>query len=127
MTMPRTFIGVDVSKQWIDAHHLSSGRAERVATGSWLLMAIDANHLRDWLAEIGATRCIPPRKNRKVQLDYDVALYKTRNIVERMWCLADQKRGVAGLIGHHDPIVAAFSPSAPSIASASAAGASPIT
>jgi len=45
----------------------------------------DANHLRDWLAEIGATPCIPPRKNRKVQRDYDVALYKTRNIVERMF------------------------------------------
>lgn len=32
MSMPQTFIGVDVSKRWIDVHHLSSGHAERVAT-----------------------------------------------------------------------------------------------
>ena len=31
MTMPQTFIGVDVSKHWIDVHHLSNGRGERVA------------------------------------------------------------------------------------------------
>jgi len=45
----------------------------------------DANHLRDWLAEAKATACIPPRKNRKVQFEYDTDLYKTRNIVERMF------------------------------------------
>lgn len=45
----------------------------------------DANHLRDWLKEVKATACIPPRKNRKVQFEYDVDLYKSRNIVERMF------------------------------------------
>ena len=45
----------------------------------------DANHLRDWLAEAQATACIPPRKNRKIQFEYDTNLYKTRNIVERMF------------------------------------------
>ena len=29
--------------------------------------------------------CIPPRKNRKVRLKYDAALYKSRNIIERMF------------------------------------------
>jgi len=37
------------------------------------------------LTERKATACIPPRKNRKVQFDYDAELYKTRNIVERMF------------------------------------------
>ena len=45
----------------------------------------DANHLRDWLTTVGATPCIPPRKNRKIQFDYDKNLYKTRNIIERMF------------------------------------------
>ena len=42
MTMPQTFIGVDVSKQWIDVHHLSSGRGERVATTPVALRAFAA-------------------------------------------------------------------------------------
>ncbi|SFU63024.1 Transposase DDE domain-containing protein, partial [Aliiroseovarius crassostreae] len=29
--------------------------------------------------------CIPPRKNRKMQFEYDADLSKTRNIVERMF------------------------------------------
>lgn len=41
--------------------------------------------MRDWLTEADATACIPPRKNRKVQFEYDVDLYKSRNIVERMF------------------------------------------
>lgn len=45
----------------------------------------DANHLRDWLVGVQATPCIPPRKNRKVQFEYDKDLYKTRNIIERMF------------------------------------------
>ena len=45
----------------------------------------DADHLRQWLAGIGATPCIPPRRNRKAQCEYDAALYKSRNIIERMF------------------------------------------
>ena len=45
----------------------------------------DANHLRNWLLKVEATACIPPRKNRKVQFEYDTELYKTRNIIERMF------------------------------------------
>jgi len=45
----------------------------------------DADHLRNWIIETKATPCIPPRKNRKVQYEYDASLYKTRNIVERMF------------------------------------------
>ena len=45
----------------------------------------DANHLRNWLKDTQANACIPPRKNRKLQFDYDTEIYKTRNIVERMF------------------------------------------
>ncbi len=45
----------------------------------------DVNHLRDGLRARGATPCIPPRKNRKRQIEYDADLYKTRNIIERMF------------------------------------------
>ena len=31
MTMSQNFIGVDVAKDWIDAYHLSTGKAERIA------------------------------------------------------------------------------------------------
>lgn len=33
MTMPQTFIGVDVSEGWIDVYHLASGRRERILKG----------------------------------------------------------------------------------------------
>jgi transposase len=45
----------------------------------------DADHLREWLASCQATACIPPRKNRKIQYEYDKALYKSRNIIERLF------------------------------------------
>ena len=45
----------------------------------------DANHLRYWLEECEAIPCIPPRRNRKVQFEYDTEIYKTRNIIERMF------------------------------------------
>jgi len=36
---------------------------------------------------------IPPRRNRKVQYDYDRAIYKLRNVIERMFCrLKDWRR-----------------------------------
>ncbi|PID37270.1 MAG: hypothetical protein CSA70_12150 [Rhodobacterales bacterium] len=45
----------------------------------------DANHLREWLAEVDAIPCITLRKNRKIQVKHDTDLYKTRNIEERMF------------------------------------------
>ncbi len=45
----------------------------------------DADHLRDGLRERQAKPCIPPRRNRKRQIEYDADLYKTRTIIERMF------------------------------------------
>lgn len=45
----------------------------------------DADWLRATLLKNGITPCIPPRKNRKIQLEYDKTLYKQRHKVEIMF------------------------------------------
>ncbi len=55
----------------------------------------DSKALREWLQERGTTAVIPPRKNRKVQYDYDKAIYKQRNIIERMFCRLKDWRRIA--------------------------------
>ncbi|MEG3151557.1 IS5 family transposase [Sphingomonas sp. ZT3P38] len=55
----------------------------------------DSNDLRAWLAERGTTAVIPSKRNRKVQLDCDVKIYKQRNVIERMFCRFKDWRRVA--------------------------------
>ena len=45
----------------------------------------DSKTLRQWLDQRGTKAVIPPRKNRKLQYAYDKAVYKQRNIIERMF------------------------------------------
>lgn len=45
----------------------------------------DSAALRSWLEGRGTAPVIPPRKNRLVQYPYDKALYKQRNVIERMF------------------------------------------
>ena len=62
--------------------------AERVADKGY-----DSQALREWLDERGAQAVIPPRRNRKIQYEYDKAIYKQRNVIERMFCrLKDWRR-----------------------------------
>lgn len=44
----------------------------------------DADWFRMALMEKGITPCIPPKKNRKIQIAYDKELYKQRHKVENM-------------------------------------------
>lgn len=55
----------------------------------------DSKDLRKWLEERGTVAVIPPRKNRKVQYDYDKAVYKQRNVIERMFCRLKDWRRIA--------------------------------
>jgi transposase len=55
----------------------------------------DSNALREWLQARGTRPVIPPRKNRKIQYDYDKAIYKQRNIVERMFYRLKDWRRIA--------------------------------
>ena len=43
-----------------------------------------SNELRAWLAERGTTAVIPSKRNHKVQIAYDLAIYKQRNVIERL-------------------------------------------
>ena len=45
----------------------------------------DADWLRAALLARGIEPCIPPKSNRKVQIPYDKALYKTRHKIENMF------------------------------------------
>jgi len=45
----------------------------------------DSDWFRERLIDKGITPCIPPRKNRRVQHEYDKALYKQRHKVENMF------------------------------------------
>ena len=55
----------------------------------------DSQALREWLVERGTQPVIPPRKNRKVQYEYDKAIYRQRNVVERMFCRFKDWRRIA--------------------------------
>lgn len=55
----------------------------------------DSQALREWVEERGADAVIPPRKNRKIQYDYDRAIYKQRNVIERMFCCFKDWRRIA--------------------------------
>ena len=45
----------------------------------------DADWFRAALTSKGITPCIPPKKNRKVRIEYDRELYKQRHKVENMF------------------------------------------
>ena len=55
----------------------------------------DSDDLRAWLASRGTKAVIPPKRHRKVQLDCDPAIYKQRNVIERMFCRFKDWRRVA--------------------------------
>ncbi|SFJ25593.1 putative transposase [Bosea sp. OK403] len=45
----------------------------------------DADWFRQALTERGITPCIPPKANRKIQIDYDKTLYRQRHKIENMF------------------------------------------
>jgi transposase len=55
----------------------------------------DASYMVEAGEKVGAKVVIPPRKNRKVQREYDKELYKERNIIERMFNKMKHFRRVA--------------------------------
>ena len=57
--------------------------------------AYDANSLRQELAERQIKAVIPPNPTRKHPHDYDSQVYKSRNLIERMFCRIKDFRRVA--------------------------------
>src|SRR5690606_21957156 len=74
------------------AHDLIKGIEAEVAIAD---KGYDADHLADRIAEAGAQLVIPPKRNRRVQRQYDADLYKERNRIERFFSKLKQFRRVA--------------------------------
>jgi transposase len=55
----------------------------------------DANWYRHALREMGIVPCIPARKNRKAQIEYDRTLYKQRHKIENMFGKLKDWRAIA--------------------------------
>lgn len=55
----------------------------------------DADHLRHFLKARGTTVVIPNKTNRTNIYPFDAVLYKTRNVIERMFCRIKDFRGIA--------------------------------
>ena len=55
----------------------------------------DADHLRKRLAERQAEAVIPTTTSRKTPIPYDVAAYRQRNTVERLWARLKDFRRIA--------------------------------
>jgi len=80
-------------------HDLAGAEAllARVATPRRLIAdrAYDAGRLRDWLAERGCQAVIPPNPTRMHPHAYDRVAYKSRNLVECMFCRLKDFRRIA--------------------------------
>ena len=55
----------------------------------------DANYIVEAVIAMEAEAVIPPKSNRKVTREYDVLLYKERNLIERMYGKLKHFRRVA--------------------------------
>ena len=55
----------------------------------------DSNALRALIAQLGAEAVIPPSSNRVRQIPYDRLAYRSRNLVERLWCRLKDWRRIA--------------------------------
>jgi len=66
-------------------------------TAEWLLAdrGYDSNEIIQMAETQNMKTVIPPRKNRKIQRDYDIDLYKLRHLVENAFLLLKRWRGIA--------------------------------
>ena len=55
----------------------------------------DTNAILEKAVAAGMQAVIPPKKNRKIQRDYDKELYKLRHLVENAFLYLKQWRGIA--------------------------------
>jgi transposase len=55
----------------------------------------DSNAIRAAVQAQGAEVVIPPNRSRKVFIPYDRDAYRTRNLVERLWCRLKDWRRIA--------------------------------
>lgn len=67
----------------------AAGRFERLIADR----GYDSNAIRSSAKAQGAEVVVPPTRSRKTPIPYDRDVYRTRNLVERLWCrLKDWRR-----------------------------------
>ena len=69
----------------------AAGRFDTLIAGR----GYDSNAIRAAIRAQGAEVVIPPTRSRKVALPYNRATYRSRNLVERLWCRLKDWRRVA--------------------------------
>jgi transposase len=57
--------------------------------------AYDTDAILEYLEERGMFAVIPPKRNRKIQRDYDKEIYRIRHLVENAFLYLKQWRGIA--------------------------------
>jgi len=57
--------------------------------------AYDCNSIIERAIDIGMSVVIPPKKNRKIQREYDKYLYKLRHLIENAFLHLKRWRGIA--------------------------------
>jgi transposase len=80
-----------------------AGRLIEGITAEQLLAdrAYDTNAILEQAAAQGMNTVIPPKKNRKVQREYDEELYRLRHLVENAFLWLKQWRGIATRYAKH--------------------------
>ena len=69
----------------------AAGRFERLIADR----GYDTNAVRALVAERGAQAVIPSTISRRSPIPYDRAAYRTRNLIERLWCRLKDWRRIA--------------------------------
>lgn len=87
--------------------HLTPGNSADLEGADTLIPSVDAEHLLgdkaydadnrvlEILAERGIEAVIPPKKNRKIQRDFDKYLYRSRHLIENLFAKLKNYRAIA--------------------------------
>ena len=78
------------------------------ARAVWGDKGYDADYIVEAAENMGAITVIPSKSNRTIQRDYDEALYKERNLIERMFGKLKQFRRIATRYDKTDSAFMAF-------------------
>ncbi len=65
----------------------------------------DSNNMIKQAEEVGMKVAVPPKKNRKIQREYDKDLYKHRHLVENDFLHLKRWRGIATSYAKNTPLV----------------------
>jgi len=90
-------IGLHLSAGQVSDYHGAKALLNTLPKAQVLLAdkGYDADWYRDALHTIGIVPCIPTRKNRKIQIEYDKTLYKQRHKIENAFAKIKDWRAVA--------------------------------